>query len=314
MSRALSALFVLMASCEGVHAQSGASEPIVVEDGTFQAGELISDENAPSPLVLGASSAGFIVTQGAGNIRYTGLASTDAYSVGVEFPGVGTGYWVVPVQGPDPTQDNNLLFGLTADFKPEVPYGLQSLRFVAFDADGVVGPSYDATLCVLPASANGNLAACDPGTQAQSAVLSLSWDTEADLDLVVVTPEGKVVSAKAPTTAGVDGDITAADLADPTTGYLSRDSNANCVIDGIRRESLIFPGDPPPGDYAVYASLFSPCGEATVSFHLDLYQRTVADDGTQPVVQTDVADGQLLALQADGGTSNGLYLSTVTLP
>jgi hypothetical protein len=308
-------LLVLFAAC-APSTSYGTSEPIVVRDATFHAGAMPTDDSATTPSVVYAASAGFVTTQGNGDISYSGLASPDAWSIGVTFPSVSSGYWTVGVNGPDVTQDDDQLFKLVADFTPEVPYGMQTLEFVAFDGDGVVGPAYDTQLCVLPEEADGNYAVCDDSVMPQIAVIALTWDTEVDLDLIVLTPDGKQVDAKSPTTvaAGEDGTVSGDDLDADTTGYLSRDSNANCVIDGIRAESLVFPGEPPPGDYQVYADLYSDCGEPWVHFDLDLYQRVDAADGTHPVTDTALATGELLASQADAGASVGTFLATVTLP
>ena len=56
------------------------------------------------------------------------------------------------------------------------------------------------TLCVdgvIP----DNFNVCAPNLPPPAAVLSLDWDTAADLDLQVTTPDGKLVDAKHPTTA-----------------------------------------------------------------------------------------------------------------
>jgi hypothetical protein len=304
-----------IAACDADPYASGAGEPIQVREGTFRPGALPIDPDADSPLVINAGGVGAIVTQGQASLPYSGLASKDAFSIGVAFPGIGTGYWVVPVGGPDVTQDSNLLFGLTIDFTVEVPHGLQTLQFVALDGRGRPGPVYETTVCVLPETAYGSLAACDPATPPQSAVLSLSWDTQVDLDLIVIAPNGKLVSSKLPTTALVDAGtpVPSEVLADPTTGRLSRDSNAGCHIDGIRLESLVFPGEPPAGEYQVYASLAAACGQPSVLFDLALLERIDAADGTFPVERTALAGGQLLALHANGSTL-GTYLTTVILP
>jgi hypothetical protein len=262
-----------------------------------------------------AAGAGYVVTQGQGNITYKGLATPDAYTVAVAAKDINSGYWVVPLDGPDATQDNDLILSMTIDFLAEVPYGLQTLSFVAIDGDGHPGPQYDTPVCVLPDYAESSLAACADEITPASAVVSLSWDTDVDLDLIVITPSGKIVSWDAPTTGAVEGDSVPRDVVrDETTGQLSRDSNANCAIDGIRLESLIFPGEPPAGDYQVYADLNAACGQSYVNFSLDEHRRTDADDGTHPVVSTPLGTGELVAAQQDGGASLGTYLTTVTLP
>jgi hypothetical protein len=308
-------LALLAAGCEGEVWSSGASEPVRVQGGTFVPGALPVDDSAEIPLVVSAAGASYVVTQGKGNVRFRGLATPDAYTVAVSAMDINSGYWVVPLDGPDATQDNDLIISMTLDFLPEVPYGLQTLSFVAIDENGHPGPRYDSPICVLPDYAEGSLAACSDEITPANAVVSLSWDTNVDLDLVVITPSGKVVDWDAPTTGAVDGDSVPRDIVrDETTGQLSRDSNANCVIDGIRLESLIFPGEPPAGDYQVYADLNAACGESYVNFSLDQYRRTDADDGTHPVEKTALGTGELVAEQQDGGASLGTYLTTVTLP
>jgi hypothetical protein len=307
-------LLLSLLACDGTYV-SGASEPIVVRQGTFHEGELPVDEAATSPTVVYAAGVGYVLTQGQGNIGYSGLASPEAYSVAVTFPSVSTGYWVVPVAGPDVTSNNDLIFKMTVDFKREVPYGLQSLQFVALDGEGNPGPRYESTVCVLPDVANGNFAACDESVTPANAVISLSWDTSVDLDLVAVAPNGKVVSWKSPTTVIADGTIPSEEINAETTGELSRDSNANCEIDNINLESIVFPGEPPAGEYALYASLPAACEASYVNYALALYRRVDAADGTHPVERTELATGTLLAAQAgDGAATLGTYLTTLTLP
>lgn len=298
-------MLALLLACAG--APNGASEPLVVREGTFFEGDLPTNDAATTPSVIYVASVGYVVTQGQGNVRYTGLASTDAYSVAVALPDQGTGYWIVPVDSPDPTQDDNYLFDLTADFSRATTYGLTSLSFVALDANASPGPRYDATLCILPDFADTNFAECDPETPPQHTVLSLTWDTNVDLDLLVVTPSGKVVSPDSPSTL-LDED----DESEP--GVLTRDSNDNCVVDNIRLESLVFEEEPPAGEYVVYASLHSPCGEPSVNFRLTQHTRVDNADGTWSTESVDLATGALLAEQADGGATLGTRLATVTLP
>lgn len=307
-------MLLLLLGCFDTNYNSGTFEPITVRDATFFEGAIPEDPDALSPAIVYAAGVNNVITQGKGNVSYSGLATTDAYSVAVAFPTVGTGYWVVPVEGVDVTQDDDYIFHTVLDFTPEVPYGIQTLSFVAFDEEGYVGPRYDTQVCILAESSDGNLSACSDEVTPQNAVISLSWDTNVDLDLVVVTPEGKVVNSKSPTTIVADGKIESEQIEDPSTGTLSRDSNKNCAIDSIRVESLVFPGEPPPGDYLVYASLFAPCGESYVNYGLTRFQRVDAADGTHPVERTELAAGQLLGSQADAGESNGTFVTTVTLP
>jgi hypothetical protein len=308
-------LLQLLTACEGTDYDSGAGELVQVRDATFKPGALPVDDSAETPLVVYASGKSYVVTQGDGNVGYGGLVTPDAYTIAVAAKDISTGYWVKTLDGPDATQDNDLLLSLKLDFLPEVPKGSQVLQFVAIDGDGHPGPEYDATLCVLTDYAENSLAECSDDITPPNAVVSLSWDTNVDLDLIVIAPNGKVITSETPTTGlAVDGKVDRTVVQDPTTGTLSRDSNADCDIDGIRLESLIFPGDPPEGDYQFYADLHSACGASYVNFSLDEHRRTDADDGTHPVETTALGTGELLADQQDGGAALGTYLTTVTLP
>ena len=304
-------MLILLAACAG--APAGSSEALQIREGTFMAGDLPSDETASTPTITSAAARSFIATQGQGNLGYSGLASPDSWSVAVWFPGVSTGYWVVPVEGLDLTQDGDRIFGLTVDFGRDVPYGPGELELVALDADGRPGPAYISDICVLPDYADDNYAVCSPDIPPQHTIVSLRWDTPVDLDLVVVTPSGKVVSAKNPTTA-VDADEDGELDEDLTTGALSRDSNGTCHIDGFDLESLVFAEEPPAGSYTFYASLFSACDQDYVNFSASLYQRVVADDGGWSMTETVLPHGELLAVQADGGTSFGTFVTSLTLP
>ncbi len=297
-------LLVLLLGCAEDPYASGAGEPILVRNATFHRGDLPDNTDATLPQVLFATSVGYVVTQGQGNIAYSGLVSKDAYSVAVAFDGIGSGYWTVPAGGPDVTQNNDLVFELTIDFTRDVPYGLQTVTFVAIDEEGRAGPPLQTNVCVLPESAEGSLAACDPALSPQSAVLSLTWDTDVDLDLVVITPDGRVVSWKAPAIPSEEGEEAA----------ISRDSNANCDIDSIRRESLVFPGPPLPGEYQIFASLYSDCHQRHVNYQATLFERIEAADGTFPIERADLAAGVLLGAQANAGATNGTHIATVTLP
>jgi hypothetical protein len=117
------------------------------------------------------------------------------------------------------------------------------------DAAGRFGaPSVVSLTSAPPAPPNGTL------------VVSLSWDTEADLDLHVVVPGGVEVWA---------GNINSYQLPPPGTvqdaswqdgGILDFDSNAGCVIDGRRAENVVWQAPPPSGTYLVRVDTASLCG------------------------------------------------------
>jgi len=315
MRSATLGLAAALVGCAGEGFVSGASEPIQVRDGTFRDGPLPFDDAAEEPLVLNVGGIGSVVTQGNGNIAYTGLATPQAWSVAIGFDGLGTGHWVVPVDGPDVTLDDNQLFDFILDFTPEVPPGFQTIQLAAIGPDNAPGPLYETRVCVVTEAASNTLTACDPEAPPPNAVVSLAWNTNVDLDLLVLTPDGKLVTPKAPTTAWTDGGVVPSeDVADPQVGRISRDSNADCRIDGIRVESLVFTDEPPPGEYRFYASLNRTCGEASVSWDLSVTRRVDTGEDTHGITRTALAHGSLLPVHADGGATLGTFITALTLP
>jgi uncharacterized protein YfaP (DUF2135 family) len=142
--------------------------------------------------------------------------------------------------------------------------------------------------------------------------VSLSWDSDVDLDLRVVTPGGKIVDGKAPSTAVKDADGNL-DPNAPGIGQLDVDSNANCVIDHRGRENLIFQQKPVPGTYLIYANLFDSCGHGSVRFQVSLHSAVDSGDGTFSVVESYSVAGGLIAPQANAGRKLGSFVTEFTV-
>lgn len=322
----VAASFVLAAACdEGQPYDIGTSEPIQVRvRASGRAGTFHRDALPDVPLEDGGATELPLVTKietitgnavlGQTGKTYIGRASPHGYSIGVGIPSLFDGYWTVPLGSPDPTANGELGYEILVDFARDIPPGNYEMAFVAFDEGGNPGPRTYSTTCIVPDIAD-NLNACFPTRAPADTIITLDWDTNADLDLVVVTPSGKVVSAKRPTTATADGGITAQVLNDPSTGRLTRDSNAACEIDGARRESLVFTGEPPEGEYQIYVSFFHACGQSNVRFHTRLFRAHLNDDGTTyRTEREELVTGQLVALQANRGVTNGTLAGVLTLP
>lgn len=312
-------LLASLTACTGVPYSIGTDQPIRIREGRFHEGALpgtpLGDGGvAVGPTITGIETPNAVLTIGQAGKVLGGRTSTDAYSVAIAFLDLGSGYWVLPVGAPDPTNGGEYSFSATADFGRDIAPGIHTIGFVAFDADGNAGTQSVLSVCVLP-DVPDNYNACDPSMFAPpQAVISLSWSTDVDLDLVVVTPSGKVVSAKRPTTYDADGGtVPSSGLTDPTTGILTRDSNGQCVLDGVRRESLVFQGAPPAGTYLVYANLSQSCNQLGTDFRLSVY-RSVTAGSSSSLERTELAGGKLLALQANGGSALGTYVTAITFP
>jgi hypothetical protein len=288
----------------------------VIRDAQFKKGEL---PGAPAsldagtalqnPLVTSLTYKGRIVSAGEPDVSFTGRTTVDGEALGVKLKNAGSGYWLLPVGAADFTNNGEFQWTATASFSADAPTGLQDLLFVAIDSSGRGGAQTDLPICVTP-SIPDNLNACDSKRKPPTVVISLTWDTQADLDLRVVTPDGKTVDSKHPTTAPV-GD---AGVTTPTTndGSIDLDSNAGCSV-GPRRENLVWQNTPRPGRYHVYANLFDSCGVASVRYELLIRVLTPGSTpGTYTTVDTYESSGSLSAAQANGGWQIGTFVTEFT--
>jgi hypothetical protein len=161
-----------------------------------------------------------------------------------------TGYWIVAAGVPDVATPNAPSFSAAASFSSGLVVGRYALVARAVDADGHFGPPSTQPLVAELSPTN------PPATG--DLVVTLTWDTESNLNLHVVDPDGIEIfwneqSSEPPFSfAQSDGG---------SYGYIDYDSNANCVIDGLRREDAIWPHSPPSGRYTVRVDASSLCGQ-----------------------------------------------------
>lgn len=308
-------LAVVLAGCTGVSADLGLDEPLRVSNARFVEGALpgIAPDAAgtATPAITNVELANAVIRIGQANKNLAGRASTDAVAVAVALTGLGTGYWVSTLGPPDPLEGNELTWKLDTSIGWDVPLGPSSIDIVAIDATGNAGKQYRVATCVRPDLIDSS--ACDAALSPPDTVIALSWDTNVDLDLVVRTPQGKLVSSAAPSTIAHPPPITQDELAAEGVGILDRDSNGGCRIDAINREALVFKTTPPAGTYVVYANLSDACGLASVRFTATLFRSKTLDDGKKQLVEVSRQTGRLLADAADGGIGPGLFLLQLAL-
>jgi hypothetical protein len=158
------------------------------------------------------------------------------------------GYWIVPAGLPNVATPMDPSFAATATFSAGIVPGSYTLIVQAVDGQGRFGAprAQDITAQSSPSAPTGDL------------VITLSWDTESDMDLHVVDPAGVEIFH------GAMSDQPPPFATQPEAGsygHLDWDSNANCVIDGKRQESVIWPNSPPAGPYTVRIDTASLCGQ-----------------------------------------------------
>lgn len=173
------------------------------------------------------------------------------------------GYWIVTPGNLDPTQLDQLSFGASASYPRDLPAGSYTLKAQAADTRGHFGAPISFDLKT------------EDVTTADTLLVSLAWDTEADLDLHLVTPDGTEVwsnkiNSLPPPVPGQPMDPNGYKAG----GILDFDSNANCLIDGRRVENVYWTLTPPSGHYIARVDTYSMCGEAQANWNLRV---TLAD-------------------------------------
>jgi hypothetical protein len=299
-----------LAACGGEPLTTGLEEPFRVENAQFRAGalpgsppltaaDLSGGAQPEAPFPTPPEVVGRIISPADVGFNVSGRASTDSYAVGFQLAGLGTGYWLIPVSAPDPTNADELTWRAALDFGASVPPGLQRLLVAAFDAQGRSGTQREIELCVR-APTSDKLNACDPTLEPPALVVSLSWANAADLDLEIVAPDGSTVNRANTRGSG------------PGIGgvQLERDANAGCVKSGVPRENVVWEARPAAGDYALYVNLHDACGEPSSSFELSAWERVpgaTPDEFDQ--IETYRSSGTLVGLQANGGATRGLVVT-----
>ncbi|HEX4340467.1 MAG TPA: hypothetical protein VH062_31380 [Polyangiaceae bacterium] len=195
------------------------------------------------------------------NARIGGSLGETATAVALDLVG-DRGYWVVGAGPPDVATPGLPSFVATASFADTLAPGTYTLEARAVDGNGHFGAPTTTRLTALPQSPSD--------TVNGALVVTLTWDTESDLDLHVVDPTGDEIFHGAP----ISSDTPQLDGADAGTsaGVLEEDSNGNCVIDGRRREDVTW-HSPPAGRYTARVDATSLCDAAFANYRVTVVLR-----------------------------------------
>jgi hypothetical protein len=251
---------LLIAACDqsGVDANLGARALVFVSGAQFLPGPMPAA--APgAPAVVDVITRGHGVFPGQRGKRLNGHMDPSAHAVAMGFAG-DIGYWVVPAGNPDEVEANLLTFAATADLSTAITVGDHDLMFAAVDAQGHFGPQMPISFTVRDTTPQGML------------IVTLKWDTESDLDLHVIEPDGTEVWARNINDYTPPGP--GEPMPDPSVinggGILDFDSNSQCQIDGRRQEDVTYATRIPSGHYIVRVETFSLCAAADANWTVDV--------------------------------------------
>lgn len=242
----------------------GTSATLRIPGAQFHPGPLPAGSTA-APGVASIVVVNSVIRPGEVDYPISGAVETGGTAAALGLRG-DTGYWILPAGLPNVAMPDDPSFAATATFASTLPPGTYSLMVEAVDAQGNFGIPSTQTLTAQTASAppTGDL------------VITLTWDTESDMDLHVVDAMG----------VEIDHD-TMSDEPPPfdpqpeggSYGHLDWDSNANCVIDGKREEDVLWPNRPPSGSYVVRVDAASLCDQSIAHWTVQvrLYGAEIAE-------------------------------------
>lgn len=237
--RRLWGLLFIVAACSGVDADEGLDAELNVDGAQFVRGA-VPQVSADGPRVRGITLVTPTFEPGERGKSLTAALDARA-TAAIVLLQQDSGYFVVPAGAPliDTPDLASLVTSLS--FAPTMAPSEHVLEVHAVDANGNVGPGETTPIRprATPAPSNAPLR------------FTLTWDRDADLDLQVDLPSGARIEHG-----------TAADVAG-TRVQLGPDSNAACVVDGHRVESVDFPEGLPSGLYRARVETRSMCSETS---------------------------------------------------
>ena len=274
---------------------SGRNAWLTIQNAQYIPGAIDTTQHDDQPAVINVATLNNDLFPGVSNKSISGTAGPNSTALLIGLQG-DVGHWVVQVQDPDPSYPGDYTFSCSASFSSLTPAGALKLVFRATTRDGKVGPTYSQDLTMTAPQIQGAL------------VISLDWDTEADLDLHVQLPsdgDGGVneIWSRKPSGLQTTPGTTATVDDGKQAGYLDYDSNSMCVIDGRRSENVIFPTTAPSGRYVVRVDTFSLCSEVTARWRLRVFANGGADAvftvfGQSTDIDTRFPHGQGQGVQA----------------
>jgi hypothetical protein len=189
------------------------------------------------------------------------------------------GYYLVPLGSPISSGQVVLTLG---GLPPALDF---QVTFAVAGADGVYGPY--STLNVSAVKAAGG-----------DIQVSVTWNTDADVDLHVVEPGGAEIYYGSPTSG--------------SGGELDIDANAACSVSGLTQENIGWPaGRAAPGAYIVRVDYWDACGAVQTDYIVTVSLRPgVPSVPGLPGSGVQIFSGTFTGLGDQGGRGDGETITT----
>jgi uncharacterized protein YfaP (DUF2135 family) len=129
----------------------------------------------------------------------------------------------------------------------------------------------------------------------------LRWDNDADLDLVVIAPDG----------TRYDRNKLSQTVDDKRVVYLDHDSAASCDLGGQHIENFVWAEKPQSGTWWVYANLFDACGLESALFELTTYVKKPLENGQFELAEQKSVAGVFLRAQSAPDSPTPLFLTRI---
>ncbi|MGH7297743.1 MAG: hypothetical protein ACRELB_22585, partial [Polyangiaceae bacterium] len=227
-----------LASCGGVKADTGSDAYMLVPSGQFVRGAMPEGSEA-GPQVAQLDLIDDNIWPGLQGDPVSGALAPTATAAAVGLQG-DRGYWLVTAGVPSVATPDDPSFSAAASFSEGIVPGSYTLVVRAVDASGNFGPPVTQVLVAEESPTNP--------APTGALLVTLTWDTESNLNLHVLDPMGAEIYWNDQSSEPPDPN---ASTDAGSYGYIDYDSNANCVIDGLRREDVVWHDTPPSGQYTV---------------------------------------------------------------
>ena len=264
------AWLLLVAACGGASPELGLDSLVVVPGAQFRPGDYPAPTGGPDTLQVLPLHQNAII--GGTFESVTGILGTSARGAILGIDGA-TGVWILPAGPPGFENPDNPTVSATLRLADDFPEGPFDILVAGVDEGGKIGEP-----------GRGTIIAADVPPPDGQLVVSLAWDSAADLDLHVVDPNGGEAWSEDPNTIPYGGPGQ-----DPNAfqagGQLDHDGNAGCRTAGTPNEHVVWKKTdtfgnalppPPAGTYIVRVDPHAMCGAASASWYVAVTDGTGA--------------------------------------